>query len=1131
MSETYDEDMGVDHDADTLLNILYEDRMAPIPDAWDEVSGKPVYPYNLRRVYWNKNKKEIDTLGLMKHQRDACKRAKVSTLCSRVSGSSYSFCVPLTRVSPPHEQENSEGDMGTLFAMEMGTGKTRTAIVLSAYVHCNPGITLVVVPSNLQDQWRWDIRNLTNCADENILTVASEPLVEDRLDPSRIAWVIITYNRLVARVLEPANTLSKTDRNSTSLFRNISNKPIFETIIFDEIHNSRTMARTVRSREKKSATKPELPVGTEESPAVKEDDIMEKRERKIGRRNEACTKLVGGQRIAWRKIEGGARKLVVVGMSGTAVMNSPSDLQAVVGLLDAEGTYKNNADAIKFDEPITIITEDSLKLLQSTVIYYASKDDESIRKSFPPLKMYEILTTPKNCEIGPFVEILHAVKNVKDGQNRTAIVKLITSMSSNELGTPVMDQRDRIDADCSDDDGDDGEDVDDAEIAARQRKTYTRMRKRQLDKAKGDPHMTSRLHASVNLVKSLATNEPWMAHIQDSTSYTVGESEDLSEITEPGPTEITEPGPKVQEVFLATATDEPRETRRTINIAEDEDRERPVPEGRHKIIVFSAYSAVMDVFIHKLCTSYPDVFENEEDVLRINGDVSFAKRRSILREFRDDDDKNVLVMQYKTGSDGHDLNFVKYVVLIDIWWNPAVMDQAIARAYRMGNTVPGGVEAFCVLTKNSLEEEILTKTHPAKRNMSRVLIEGGKDLSTDGAYNIAYISEVLESLRTKWQESLENLAKKQLVPKDLLDAAKKTIADRVTKTGNLTDDDRIRYLERIVISTEQGKSFIRRTDPSGDAEQKLRKSDRTALVIMSEIVRKQMNSQADYQLFTAVLAAMKPGSFEASAVKIFIDLGWRIDENTCASLALVSDFKVTLYMMTKELVNMTLYGVPAIVGDKKLRQRPDFPLILIRFIDGHRSTEGENNTQDTKEIRRSHLYIAYTLLRSVFPLKNLRFDEHLIVRVLDSKVDDANDAEFVKDLEEIMECIRDEMKFLKEIDLANKAIDLIDKFDMRQISNRVHERVGEDPQDTGIQHGEEQLVEDPQDTEIQHGEEQLVEPTVFESTLTYTDPEYTTEGDNGGTQRQDDENLREVTLEKRKVMMWTRLYRLLEELQ
>jgi SNF2 family DNA or RNA helicase len=61
-------------------------------------------------------------------------------------------------------------------------------------------------------------------------------------------------------------------------------------------------------------------------------------------------------------------------------------------------------------------------------------------------------------------------------------------------------------------------------------------------------------------------------------------------------------------------------------------------------------------------------------------------------------------MSYGAGSVGLNLQFCEYVFLFDRWWNPAVEDQAINRAHRIG--VAGPVTVTRMLALSTIEERI-----------------------------------------------------------------------------------------------------------------------------------------------------------------------------------------------------------------------------------------------------------------------------------------------------------------------------------------------------------------------------------------------------------------------------------------
>jgi SNF2 family DNA or RNA helicase len=90
--------------------------------------------------------------------------------------------------------------------------------------------------------------------------------------------------------------------------------------------------------------------------------------------------------------------------------------------------------------------------------------------------------------------------------------------------------------------------------------------------------------------------------------------------------------------------------------------------------------------------------------LEFHGRVPPRDRQHVLDSFSTDSRKHVLLMSYGTGSVGLNLQFANYVFLFDRWWNPAVEDQAINRAHRIGQKNPVFVTRFIV--QDSIEERI-----------------------------------------------------------------------------------------------------------------------------------------------------------------------------------------------------------------------------------------------------------------------------------------------------------------------------------------------------------------------------------------------------------------------------------------
>ena len=90
--------------------------------------------------------------------------------------------------------------------------------------------------------------------------------------------------------------------------------------------------------------------------------------------------------------------------------------------------------------------------------------------------------------------------------------------------------------------------------------------------------------------------------------------------------------------------------------------------------------------------------------LQYHGRIAPRQRDAVVERFRNDPRRHVLLMSYGAGAVGLNLQFASYVFLFDRWWNPAVEDQAINRAHRIGAAGPVTVTRF--LTLQTIEERI-----------------------------------------------------------------------------------------------------------------------------------------------------------------------------------------------------------------------------------------------------------------------------------------------------------------------------------------------------------------------------------------------------------------------------------------
>jgi SNF2 family DNA or RNA helicase len=77
------------------------------------------------------------------------------------------------------------------------------------------------------------------------------------------------------------------------------------------------------------------------------------------------------------------------------------------------------------------------------------------------------------------------------------------------------------------------------------------------------------------------------------------------------------------------------------------------------------------------------------------------------------------LISLKAGGTGLNLTAADTVILYDPWWNPAVENQAIDRAHRIGQTK--SVNVYRLVTENSIEQHIF-KLKERKNNLFNSLI-------------------------------------------------------------------------------------------------------------------------------------------------------------------------------------------------------------------------------------------------------------------------------------------------------------------------------------------------------------------------------------------------------------------------
>lgn len=144
----------------------------------------------------------------------------------------------------------------------------------------------------------------------------------------------------------------------------------------------------------------------------------------------------------------------------------------------------------------------------------------------------------------------------------------------------------------------------------------------------------------------------------------------------------------------------------------DADMEEIAASGG-KAILFSQWTKCIDWLAERM---------QPYGALVYHGGVPTKKREPILAQFKEDPDSHLLLMSYGTGAVGLNLQFAGYVFLYDRWWNPAIEDQAINRAHRIGCKSQVIVTRF--ICKDTIEERIDRVLNEKRELFAAILGEG-----------------------------------------------------------------------------------------------------------------------------------------------------------------------------------------------------------------------------------------------------------------------------------------------------------------------------------------------------------------------------------------------------------------------
>jgi superfamily II DNA/RNA helicase len=140
-------------------------------------------------------------------------------------------------------------------------------------------------------------------------------------------------------------------------------------------------------------------------------------------------------------------------------------------------------------------------------------------------------------------------------------------------------------------------------------------------------------------------------------------------------------------------------------------------ETDRKIVLFSEWTTMLDLI-------EPILRKLKMDYVRLDGSVPQKKRAQLVDRFSNNPDCR-LFMTTNAGSTGLNLQAADTVINVDLPWNPAVLEQRIARTHRMGQKKP--VQVYVLVTEETIEEGML-KTLAAKKEVAMAALDINSDV-------------------------------------------------------------------------------------------------------------------------------------------------------------------------------------------------------------------------------------------------------------------------------------------------------------------------------------------------------------------------------------------------------------------
>lgn len=228
---------------------------------------------------------------------------------------------------------------------------------------------------------------------------------------------------------------------------------------------------------------------------------------------------------------------------------------------------------------------------------------------------------------------------------------------------------------------------------------------------------------------------------------------------------------------------------------------------------------------------------------RLDGKTPVRQRQSTTQNFNSDGEAQVYLISTRAGGLGLNIFGANRVVIFDFQWNPSWEQQAIGRAYRLGQKKPVFVYRF--ISGGTFEEKILNKTL-WKTQLAVRVVDKRNEMRNATKANTEYLSPLKE---VKHGDSSEAMGKDQILDRILTGEFKDMVLKATRIDSRDDENDRLTAEEQQDVEKELKMEQLRRTDPEAyrlkEAE-RAREKEEAQRALFEESRRHQEQVQRQY---------------------------------------------------------------------------------------------------------------------------------------------------------------------------------------------------------------------------------------------------------------------------------------------